>query len=179
MAYTAMRLACQLADQLKKERLLSENRQGDDVLKEIFRAYFCLANLHTMRHLQNSASNSYRVAMIESLREYESELVRETFLNAPALDEAMACYVQGRLSPEDRKAIDDCRHLLHLSEDNALQFFGAKVYVRTMRLLGTDIQKILFIGDIRYLTAVWSSIMSYITGASVKVFNDLTPVMEE
>jgi hypothetical protein len=48
---------------------------------------------------------------------------------------------------QDRKAIEDCRQLLRLSEDNALQFFAAKVYVRSMRLLGADIPKILIIGD--------------------------------
>ena len=119
--------------------------------------------------------------MLSFLREYESDLVRETFVEAPALDEAIACYVHGKLSAQDRKAIDDCRQLLGLSEDNALQFFAAKVYVRTMRLLGIDIAKTLFIfdhHDIRFLTAVWASTMSYIISAN-NVFNDVIPVMEE
>jgi len=120
MAYTAIGLAHQRADQLRKERMMAEDQQADDVIKELFRAYFCLANLHAARYLQHSVHNSYRAAMLNFLREYEGALVRETFLEAQALNEAIACYVRGKLSPQDRKATDDCRQLLRLSEDNAL-----------------------------------------------------------
>jgi len=179
MASTSIRLAYQLIDSLKKDGHLPDTREADAVLKELFRAYFCLASLHAARHLQKPAGNSYRLSMLNSLRKHESDLVRETFLEGAVLDEAFACYLQGKLSVQDREAIDACRKPLRLSEENVLQNFAAKVYVRLMRLLGSDVHKILFIGDLPFLLAVWISTMSFITSANASVLNKLTPVMEE
>ena len=94
--------------------------------------------------------------MLNFLREYpEAELpyvrdtVRDTFMDKPTLDDAIECYVNGRPSARDRQAIENCRRMLQLSEENPLHFFAGKVHVRIMRLLGIDKH------DLRYIL-VWA-----------------------
>ncbi|MBI1955268.1 MAG: hypothetical protein HYS38_02640 [Acidobacteria bacterium] len=174
MAYTAVGLAGGLADELRKGGFLLETGQADEAIKELFRAYFCLASLHTARYLQNSALNGYGVAMLDSLREYQGEggdLVRQAFAEVPALDDAIGCYVHGKPSEADRNAIDDHRQLLRLSEDKPLWFFAGKVHLRTMRLLGLSKRNEAFL-------MAWFLTRSFIYAAVSNVFNNVVPVVE-
>jgi hypothetical protein len=136
MAYTAAGLAAQHAAALEKGGFLPKTSQADEVVKELFRAYFCLVSLHVATYLQQDAAlNHYGAAMLDSLREYQGDggdIVRHAFEEWTALDDAIAYYVQGRPSEADLQAIEDHRRLLSLSEDNPLHQFAGKLHLRRL-----------------------------------------------
>jgi hypothetical protein len=177
MAYTAVALAGALADDLRKGNFLSEAGPWNEVIKEHFRAYFCLASVYAGTCLDDVALNRYGAAMLDSLVNYQGEgrdLVQQAFADVPALDDAIACYVRGNPSAADRMAIDDHRALLHLSESNPLHFFAGKVHLRTMRLLGLHKRN----APEAFLKA-WYTTLSFISAAASNVFNNVVPVVEE
>ena len=176
MAYTAAGLTAQHIAALEKGGFLPETSQADEVVMELFRAYFCLVSLHVARYLQQSAAlNRYGAAMLDSLREYQgdgSELVRHAFEEATALDDAIACYVQGRPSEVDRQAIEDHRRLLSLSEDSPLHLFAGKLHLRTMRMLGIGKQNKAFL-------QAWFVTSAQLVAAASEVLKNVVPTLEE
>ena len=177
MAYTAVALAGALADDLRKGDFLPKAGPWNEIIKEHFRAYFCLASVYAGNCLDEVALNRYGAAMLDSLMNYQGEgadLVRQAFADLPALDDAIACYVHGTPSAADRMALDDNRALLHLSETHTLHFFAGKVHLRTMRLLGLHKRN----APEAFLMA-WYTTLSFVSAAASNVFNKVVPVVDE
>lgn len=80
--------------------------------------------------------------MLNALQKYPKHsvtLVRDTFCDEAAVDEAVACYVRGQPGENDLRALRETQPLLRHSEDNPLAFFAAKLHIRTMRILNIDV----------------------------------------
>lgn len=101
-----------------------------EALGELLRAHFCLASLHVCRSIDDpDLSNLYGYGMLSFLRAYPDDkhaFVRQAFGDNSDLDDAVSCYVNGRLNDRDERAIEDARNLLQLSEENRLNFFAGK-----------------------------------------------------
>jgi hypothetical protein len=157
MAAAVVDLACSHGDRLRQTLREAKGRIGGEVpsnerwaltLAELLRAHFCASSLYTIAFYSDSdLSNLYGGAVLHSLRSFphpESQFVRQVFSDAEAFDEAIACYVHGKLQPLDRQVLIDSKKLLQLSEDNPMLWFCGKVHVRSCRLLGIEMKSLAF-----------------------------------
>jgi hypothetical protein len=141
LGYLMVHLASLHAESLEKANVLPQG-VSEAVFCELLRAYFCFGSLWLGEYIRDDASLSlYGGSMLEELRNYPNSennklgsLVRDTFADELAIDDAVACYVRGAPSDIDRAAIQDNRKLLGLSEDNPLHFLVGKIHIRTMRI---------------------------------------------
>jgi hypothetical protein len=176
LGYAMVHLAVQHAESLEKASVLPQEVDGEALLCELLRAYFCFASLWVGDHIRgDTLLNLYGASMLEELRDYPDELgvlVRDAFADEAVIDDAVACYVRGAPSDMDRAAIQENRRLLSLSEDNPLHLFAGKVHIRTMRIANVDRRTKEFL-------LAWTTTAPLVTATARSFFSEIVPVFAE